>query len=160
MYKYKALLIPVLFAIASAAHADAGASPALNLDATDFAQQRAKIESALGDGKTYAEIAPADREKVQAALGRIQAELDKVGDATRLSEADRVKVFNDQEVVNTILTQAADDSRVSCRRETQVGSHRAVTHCTTVAERRRRAEATQQDLQQMGNMQRNLPTGE
>jgi hypothetical protein len=58
-----------------------------------------------------------------------------------------VRVFNDQEVVNTLLTQARADSRLVCDRSRPTGSHRRQTKCQTVAERRRRMESDQDHLQ-------------
>jgi len=155
----KTLLLTALLAAAFAAAA-ADTKPALDLDAADFAQQRGKIQAALGDGETYAEIKPADRQRVSVALDRIQTHLDAAGSVSALSQADRVEVFNDQELVNNVLTQAAADSRLVCRRETPVGSHRAVNRCATVAERRRQAEDAQNALRTQSGSQQGLPTGE
>jgi hypothetical protein len=111
-----------------------------------FAQQKARIEAELADGKTYAEISAQDQATVRESLARIADTLETAGSMEALSGADKVEVFNDQEVVNTILTQAAYDSRQVCERIESTGSHRKTTVCTTVAERNRRRELDQSRL--------------
>lgn len=112
-----------------------------------FEQQRQEIEQKLADGKTYAEISPDDRATVRQALDRIQGHLAKAGSIEALGESDKAQVFNDQELINILLTRASEDSRVVCRREQKLGSHRQVTQCETVGERRRARERSVQDLQ-------------
>lgn len=129
-------------AVAVTAHAESR-----DLDvAGDFAAQKQQIEQALQDGKTYSEIAPADREAVRSALARIAATLSQAGDTAHLDARQKVDVFNDQERINTILTKAAGDSRLVCRREVKTGSHRSTTQCMTVAERERAREHAQNEL--------------
>jgi hypothetical protein len=87
---------------------------------------------------------------VNAALDRIDSALHSHGNVAALPEETKLRVFNDQELVNTILTKGRDDSRLLCTRETPVGSHRPVNSCKTVAERRRdreRSQDTMRDLQ-------------
>ena len=62
---------------------------------------------------------------------------------SELPERTRLEVFNEQELVNTLLTEAREDSRQVCTREKKVGSHRTTTMCKTVAERRRDMEQSQ-----------------
>ncbi|HLU13266.1 MAG TPA: hypothetical protein VKZ64_04830 [Arenimonas sp.] len=119
----------------------------LSLAEGEFAAQRAKIEQDLNDGKTYVELSSADRAKVMESLNRMSSTLQGVESVDQLSEDQKVLVFNDQEVVNTILTQAAEDSQLVCERTRPTGSNRPVTRCETVAERRRRRENDQQNLQ-------------
>ncbi|UWX04859.1 hypothetical protein H1235_14370 [Pseudoxanthomonas sp. NC8] len=66
--------------------------------------QRDAIVSALGDGKTYSEISANDRQKVTASLGRISSLLGGAGSVDQLAEATKVEVFNEQELINTVLT--------------------------------------------------------
>lgn len=138
------ILCTALLALAPAALAD---QQQLALTQGDFAAQRAAIEKNLADGKTYAEISQADRSKVRESLERISGRLDGVDSVDALAEPIKVALFNDQEIVNTILTRAASDSRVVCQRTKVTGSHRAQNICHTVAERRRRMEADQRELQ-------------
>lgn len=142
----KKSLIAFLLATAPA-FALAAQESQLALAEGDFAEQRAEIEQDLADGKTYAEISRQDRADVREALDRISRELEGVDSVDELAEPAKVTVFNEQERINTILTQARDDSRMVCDHSRPTGSHRRVTKCQTVAERRRRMEADQDHLQ-------------
>jgi hypothetical protein len=49
-----------------------------------------------------------------------------MGDHERIEQVspqDRTEIFNDQEVINTIMTRAHADSRMVCRRERTTGSN-------------------------------------
>ncbi len=111
-----------------------------------FAAQRTQILQELGDGETYSEIGPQDREKVQAALARIMTALDRAGGVDQLNDAGKLAVFNDQELVNNILTRAGDDSRLVCKRVRKTGSHMTSNQCMTVAARKRATEHAQDTL--------------
>lgn len=104
-----------------------------------YIEQRDRILADLRGGEVYSEIKLQDRDSVHSALKRIDSRLgaDGVG---RLSEADKLAVFNDQELVNSILTKAKDDSRLICRRERPMGSNRPQNICITVAQRREARE--------------------
>lgn len=108
---------------------------ALNV-AMPFSEQAQQIRKDLY-GETYSEISSVDRQSVADALQRMEALIGAEPDTSRLKEADKVQLFNDQELVNTVLTKARADSRVVCKREMAMGSHRTVSQCLTVAERRR-----------------------
>ena len=141
----------LVFALTLAAAPLALANNPVAVDAGDFAAQRAAVEKGLADGKTYAEISAADRSKVRESLDRMAATLADGTTPESLPADRKVALYNDQEAVNTILTQAAEDSRVICTREVATGSHRKVTTCATVAERARRR---QQDQDAMRKEQR------
>jgi hypothetical protein len=111
-----------------------------------FATQRTQILEELGDGETYSEIQAADREKVKSALARISAALAKSGGVAQLGEEQKVAVFNDQELVNNILTEAGENSRLVCKRVKKTGSHMASNQCMTVAARNRAREHAQEQL--------------
>jgi hypothetical protein len=118
---------------------------ALNLN-TSFTQQKDQIERELGDGEIYSEISSQDRATVREALNGIADKLERAGSVEGLTAQQKADVFNDQERINTLLTKAIDDSRVVCRRERKVGSHRMITECLTVAERRRAYESAQKAM--------------
>lgn len=146
---YKLLMLSLLALVPLAAKAtiqsDGSAfSPEKGLDlSSSFQAQRDAIMAALGDGKTYAEISAEDRQRVTGSLNRISGLLGDAQSVNQLPEATKVEVFNEQELVNGVLTQAREDSRLVCTREKKVGSHRTTTMCRTVAERRRDMEQSQ-----------------
>lgn len=117
-----------------------------------YIEQRDQIMSDLREGKVYSEISAENRRRVIAALGRIDALLGEDGQA-KLAEQDRLAMFNDQEEVNSLLTEAREDSRLICRRERPVGSNRPQNICITVAMRREMHENARESL-------RNIPTSQ
>ena len=66
MFKPIACLFLLCFSTAAFATADASRTR-IALDKGDFESQRARIEAALADGKTYAEISQEDRATVRVA---------------------------------------------------------------------------------------------
>lgn len=76
------------------------------------------------------------------------------GQATLPAQA-RTEVFNDQQVVNTVLTQVGEDNRLICRREKATGSNFASPQCMmTVAKRERTKADVQRSMdphQRVGN---------
>ncbi|RYG13861.1 MAG: hypothetical protein EON92_04165 [Burkholderiales bacterium] len=118
----------------------------MDVERNSFTEQRTRILGQLADGETYSEISSADRARVKEALHRIDSRLESAGGVDRLTAQQKSDVFNDQEVVNTLLTQASDDSRLVCRREKKVGSHRTITECMTVAQRQRAYENAQKTM--------------
>ncbi|UOV06523.1 hypothetical protein MUU77_15040 [Pseudoxanthomonas sp. F37] len=144
------LAIPVAQASMNAASGGASDAPQQLNVTVPFERQKEKIIADLGNGETYAEIKPEEQVEVRNALTRISDALQKAGGVDQLSAEDKAKVFNDQELVNTILTRAHEDSRLVCTREKKVGSHRITNTCKTVAERRRDREESQ------GALRRNM----
>ena len=149
MRRFVSLLL--VMAIPMGAHA---ASSTTQLDVTGgFAEQKKNIEADIAAGEVYSEISQQNMRDVRGALERISVVLEEEGSVDKLSEAEKAAVFNDQELVNTLLTQASEDSRVICRREKKVGSHRTTTQCATVAERRRISEETTKALRENQRIQ-------
>lgn len=120
----------------------------------DFDAQRTRVMAGLADGETYVEISPEERNEVVSALGRMDILIGTAG-VDALHPADRVKLMNEQDRVNVILTRAAADSRMVCNRERVVGSRLPTTVCKTVAERRRMREDARMDLEAPGRARRN-----
>ena len=111
-----------------------------------FQVQQQKVRADL-QGDVYSEISLADRGRVMEALERMSQVIGN-GAADTLPAEKQVAVFNDQELVNGILTKAREDSRLVCRREKTVGSNMPTTHCLTVAERSRMRRESEQNLRQ------------
>jgi hypothetical protein len=160
------LILGGLFLVAVASPASAMMASAATGKSADvvnvtgsFAEQRHAIEKKLADGKTYSEISANDRSLVKDALGRISTTLEASGGIEALSETQKTAVFNDQEVINNILTKAGEDSRLVCERVEKLGSHRKTTVCLTVAERRRVRESSEGTLRRVQNATPSLKGG-
>ncbi len=149
MYKAVAVGLLLVFAASAEAKIDSqGRSSAGSLDVhSPFESQRQQILGDLDGGEKYSEISKQDADKVRGALSRMAQQLASVEGAVSGLSADQLAVvFNDQELVNAILTQAGEDSRLVCTRERPVGSRRPITHCMTVAEKRRHREEVQNEM--------------
>lgn len=142
-------IFAALMALAFVAAADAAPrdksqkAQALDLD-KPLPEQVELIQKQLDDGETYAEIAAADRSNVKASLARLAAIVNENGGS--LNPQQKTQLLNEQNTINQILSQAAADSRMVCRREAQIGSLRTTTQCKTVAERRRDAQEAQETM--------------
>ena len=149
----KTVLIAAALACASlsAPALRAAEEPAVSkLDPRAFEQVKSQIEEQLYNNERYKEISDEDRQRVLQALDRMAETLDGVGNVQDLNIDARTRLLNDQALVNTVLTQAAEDSRLICSREQKVGTRFKTTVCETVAERRARNEAAQRAMQNRG----------
>jgi len=141
----------LLAAVACSAQAATKGPLDVSKPAEQVTRQISAIRQDMGDGKTYVEIDPGKKAQAEAALSRISDTVTRAG-GRELSQAEQVTVFNDQELVNTVLGQARDDSRMVCKRERAVGSNMMTSQCMTVAERRQRQRQSQKE---MNDLQRN-----
>lgn len=111
-----------------------------------FAQQKSELLAKINDGTTYSELSVADRRTVVSTLERMETVMASVEPGGELPVYRRESLATDQERINQILTAAAEDSRMVCRREKTVGTHRAQSQCLTVAQRRQIRERAQHEL--------------
>jgi hypothetical protein len=118
----------------AAAPAFADSASIVKTEPSQFPSTKAQIEKDLKEGKRYSELSRTQRDEVVAALERIEHALSGISDVSELSPGDRAQLMTDQELVNTRLTKAADDSRLICKQERKTGSHRPTTQCRTVAQ--------------------------
>ena len=106
----------------------------------EFAESRALIEQAVRESDQYRDMQDEDRRQLTKALDRMQATLASIASVQELDDRTRTQLYNDQELINTVLTQVRDDSRMICKREKKVGTHRITNICVTAGERRRQRE--------------------
>ena len=118
--------------------------PMAEVQASGFEDQRAAIVAGFADGERYAEISKEQRVEVMDALDRMQDVLGPATSVQQLSPEAKVALYNDQEIVNTILTKAQRASREVCKRHRTVNSRLSTNECHTVAEWERRRERAQE----------------
>ncbi|HKP65785.1 MAG TPA: hypothetical protein VJX31_04100 [Casimicrobiaceae bacterium] len=94
-----------------------------------FQSSAASVRSEMRPGGRYAFVTPAERTRVDTAL----ADIDKVyAERGGLESQDaKVRVFNDQDLVNAILERRGE--RTICSNEVATGSLVRVTKCATYA---------------------------
>lgn len=105
-----------------------------------FQERRAVIEENFADGGAYMEISRTDRRAVVSSLDLMESLMARYDGIERMNQEARIQLFNEQEIVNEILTTAARDSRLRCERRGRVGTRFKTTVCETYAERRQRME--------------------
>src|SRR5690348_3638820 len=97
--------------------------------AQTFQTSAAGVRSEMRPGGRYAFVSAAERTRVETALGDIdKAYAERDG---RLDQDTKVRVFNDQELVNSILERRGD--RMICANEVATGSLVRQTRCATYA---------------------------
>ncbi|HET6603088.1 MAG TPA: hypothetical protein VFG21_02585 [Xanthomonadaceae bacterium] len=148
----------MLLAVAGAASAKDAISER-KLNPQDFAEAKRYVINEMRTSKNYLEMSKSNRERVVEALDRMEARLDGVASVDELSENERVALFNDQELVNTLLSKGAEDSRLVCTRSRRTGSNRAQTVCHTVAERERMTRDGREAMRQKQKLQSQAISG-
>lgn len=139
----------LLFALCSAPlfAAELRAPEPMNIDTVrDFRMYQAAITDQLKNSDTYAEITPENHSRALTLMSEIATIIDLSGSIEAMPPLLRVDLFNRQEELNQILANAADDSRVICRRERPTGSKLPVNNCMTLAERRKTREGGREYL--------------
>jgi hypothetical protein len=147
-----------LFLLATAVRAGDREPRLAASDYAGFEAQSAVIRRDLAQGKIYSELDQRQRNEVLAALDRMHAALEAQGNIASMPEDAKLRVFNDQELVNATLTLGREDSSLLCSRETPVGSHRPVISCETVAERRRKRDQSKDTMRALQRAPSSLPT--
>jgi hypothetical protein len=105
-----------------------------NADSKDkFDAVATDVRKEMESGGRYQYVKAEERTKIDAALGEMTALFAASGSVASMNEEAKIKLFNDQEVVNSILQQR-DGERVICKKEAPVGSHIPVASCHTYAQ--------------------------
>lgn len=147
--KQALISVVLLSGLALVGTASASKTKEVFLPGQPLQQQISRIEGELKDGETYSELKQDERARVTDALARMRTAVEQYPSRDAMPEPVQTQVFNDQQVVNTVLTRAREDSRLICQREKPIGSNQTTTQCMTVAERARQKERAQQDMGQV-----------
>jgi hypothetical protein len=104
------------------------------------------VRKEMEPGGRYEYVKPKERATIEQALAEMDALFAATGGVEHMKQDDKVKLFNDQEVVNSILTRR-DKDRVICEDKPKLGSHVRTTSCHTYgqAEDARRGSKDQMD---------------
>lgn len=114
--------------------------PLDEVSSSSLPEQREAVIAAFQPGERFAELDKSGREEVLEAFDRMQDVVDVAGSVGALDPDQKVAVFNDQELINEILTEAQRDSRITCKRNRTVNSRIKTSECHTFAEWERRRE--------------------
>jgi hypothetical protein len=121
-----------------------------NETAEAFQPQVDFVRAQMQTGGRYEYIRDKDRERVNADLDTMRAMIVKHGTVAAMKEEDKIKLFNIQEKVNSILTNS-DSNHMVCEKVPQPGSMMRLTTCHTYAELRRRTRDSQNELEKAQN---------
>jgi hypothetical protein len=118
----------------------------VNADSKEaFADISQNVRREMDHGGKYEFVPPDERVKIDKSFGELTARFDQYGTVSAMNQDAKIKLFNDQEVVNSILTKR-DRDRVICTSKAPIGSHIPQTSCHTYAQE---VEARQQTQKQM-----------
>jgi len=121
---------------------------AVNADDKEaFATVAESVRKGMEDGGRYEYVKPEERTKVDQKLTEMGALFDKDGSVQAMNEDTKVKLFNAQEVVNSILT-LRDRDRVICKKQAPIGSHIPIVSCHTYGQEQDAHDQTRNQLDQ------------
>jgi hypothetical protein len=119
-----------------------------NVDA--FAAQAEHVRKEMEKGGRYEFIKDDDRAAIEDGLNFMRELITANGTVAAMKEDDRIRLFNRQERINTLLTNS-DRQRVICEKSYQPGSLFRLTTCHTVAELAARERDAKNTLEQTQN---------
>ena len=117
-----------------------------------------RIHGQMAPGERYEFLGKADRAKVDMSFEKMSAMLASSGSVDAMSSEEKIKLFNEQEMVNGLLAKNSDD-RLVCNSVAPVGSHLPVKTCKTVREIARERSNSRRDMQTMTNGRINSNSG-
>jgi len=111
-----------------------------------FVAMKTQVIKDLNDHDKYKEITPEDQKTLMNALNRMDGRWQNADPSGQLTPAEQTAMANDQEVVTSILTHTAEDSRLVCERVATIGTNLPKRVCKSVAQRAREMKAAQDAL--------------
>lgn len=111
----------------------------------------AAIHKQMSPGGRWEYINASERVTIDGSFGDMRQLYDRYGSVDKMDQAAKLRLFADQNTVNTILTKK-DGERVICKSVVPVGSHLPVQSCQTYAQMQAEHNRSQEILR------RNAPT--
>lgn len=99
----------------------------------------------MGPGGKYEFVQPKERVQIDKSFDEMTKLFDEYGTVAAMTQDAKVRLFNNQEIVNSILTKR-DRDRVICTNQAPIGSHIPVTTCHTYAQEVEAHEGTKKQL--------------
>lgn len=120
--------------------------------AADFAAVVAAVHKQMAPEGRWQFVDKDQRNTIDAKFADMQSQFDKYGSVEKMDEAAKTRLFNDQEVIDGILTQN-DSNRLICSYETPTGSHLSQKVCRTYGEIKKNRQNAQEWMKGMGVLQ-------
>ncbi len=149
MLKKSAVVAAFLYGFLAAGLASAAEKATSELTREEFQQRKAQIEAEMEPGERYAGLGNAKKTELRELLARMDSRLSGHASSRELPADEQVRLFNEQERVNTLLAVNTESERVVCRRDRKTGSNRITTVCRTQGEIEEERERTLQDLRRV-----------
>ena len=115
-----------------------------------FEAQAAGVRKEMEKGGRFEYIKPDDRTTVENGLNFMHDLIVQNGTVAAMKEEDKVRLFNRQERINSILTNS-DSQRIICEKADQPGTLFRATTCHTFAELQRRTRDSQDAIERSQN---------
>ena len=122
-----------------------------------FTPLAASVQSEMGPDGRYAYIKPDERVKVEAGLAEMGKLFEQYESVDAMDKATKVRLFNDQETINAILT-LRDRDRLICERGAPTGSRIVSTSCHTYGELEAAQQASRKFMDERLNTPCNAPS--
>ena len=134
-----------------------GTTPQVHADSkAAFTAAAADIRKEMVPSGRFQFVTRAEAAKVNTSLDEIGALFDKYGTLANMDKVVKVTLFNDQEVVNSILARR-DDLRLICKPKRNTGTRIPVTDCKTYGDIQRERADTHNALDQFYQRYRQEP---
>ncbi|HVX04692.1 MAG TPA: hypothetical protein VHA71_06175 [Rhodanobacteraceae bacterium] len=117
----------------------------------------AAVRKEMSPGGRFEFVSGVDHHTVDQLLADMQALFNQFGAVDKMDADSKIRLFNDQEKINGILTKN-DSNRQICTREMPVGTHFPKVVCETYGEIRREQQRNT-DFVQRRSMQRKFVAG-
>lgn len=113
-----------------------------------FTQIADNVRREMAAGGKYEFVKPDERATIDKNLGEMTTLFRERGTVDKMSEPQKVELFNSQEVVNSILTKR-DSDRVICENRMPIGSHIPKTTCHTYGQQEEARRGTNQAMDKL-----------
>jgi hypothetical protein len=123
----------------------------VNADSREaFAAVADEVRQEMGPNGRFQYVSAAERKDIEDGLRRMALIYERAPTVAELNKRDQVALFNEQEVVNSILKNR-DSDRVICKRERKTGSNLTTTSCITYGEREAHRRSSQAYMNEVQN---------
>jgi len=110
-----------------------------------FAEVAANVRKEMEEGGRYEYVKPDERKTIDQKLAEMDALFAQSDSVEAMKQDSKIRLYNAQEVVNSILTRR-DKDRVICKNQAPVGSHIPVTSCHTYGQEEEARSGTRNQL--------------
>ncbi|HEY0229936.1 MAG TPA: hypothetical protein VGC55_01675 [Dokdonella sp.] len=120
--------------------------PDKNADSREkLADVAANVRKEMQQGGRFQYVNPRERDTVNAKFSEMDALFGRSGSVAQMNDDQKTRLFNAQEVINSILTDR-DSDRLICKNEPIMGSHVRSKTCRTYGDEQARNSVSAKDM--------------